>query len=111
MVIDRRRNRRVNLNADVFMDINVRGQMQLMDISLSGALIACDVLFPVGTPGRIRMSLGSAPFNAELKLRREQSPNKTTQHELGAMFASMDEASRVSLLQFLRRGEHKHGGG
>src|SRR5260370_40159394 len=109
--MDRRRNRGVNVNSDAFMDINVRGQMQLMDISLSGALIACDVLLPVGPPGRVRMSRGAAPFNAELKLRREQSPRKKTQHELGATFASMDETSRVSLLQFLRRGEPRHGGG
>lgn len=104
-MLERRRSRRVDVKNSESMYVAVRAPMQFMDISLSGALVACDVLFPAGTRGRIRLGLPSAPFNAAVELRREHSLNRKTMQSLcGANFTSMDDVSRGTLEQFLRRG-------
>jgi len=88
--------------------IEVRHRVQLLDISMSGALMACAVKLPLGTRGRFHAGLGSAPFSADVVIRRHHARQAAahTQAGLGlaAIFSSMDQRSREHLEQFLRRG-------
>lgn len=105
MTIERRRHVRVNVPAGEGVQFEVRHRVRLLDISLSGALLACDASLPLGSVGKVRAALSAAPFTAELQVRREHPVTGTRQMSpaLGTMFLSMDEASRRGLEQFLRR--------
>lgn len=90
---------------DEVMRVELRHRVQLLDISLTGALIACEVKLPVGTRGQFSAGLAAVPFTAEVVLgRHHPRPAPQGQTGLGASFASMDERSREHLEQFLRRG-------
>ena len=85
--------------------IDLRHRVQLLDISMSGALIACAVKLPLGTRGHFHAGLGTAPFSADVVVRRHHV--RSGQHAavgLAAIFSSMDQRSREHLEQFLRRG-------
>jgi c-di-GMP-binding flagellar brake protein YcgR len=86
--------------------LELRQRVQLLDISQSGALLACEGGLPVGSRGQFRAGLAAMPFSAEVSVRRQQvrSPAKK-QVSLGTQFASMDERSQQSLDQFLRRAK------
>ncbi|HYT66815.1 MAG TPA: PilZ domain-containing protein [Vicinamibacterales bacterium] len=103
--IERRRHLRVDVPSGDGVQFEVRRRIQLLDISLSGALLACDMGVPVGTVCQIRAGLSASPFTARVQVRREHPPGSTRspQRALGAMFLSMDEVSRRSLEEFLRR--------
>jgi hypothetical protein len=104
MKLERRGNARVDLLMNDMVRLEVRSRVRLLDISLSGALIACDTPFPVGAQGHLRIGLAALPFSAEMEVRREQSgPRRPLAAGLGAVFASMDDGSRRSLEEFLRR--------
>ena len=104
MRIDRRRHRRVSLQAEELVRMELRHRVRLLDISLSGALIACTEPVPVGARSRLRVGLGGDAFTTDLHIARQQpAPRKNVASGLGAMFASMDESSRRLLEQFLRR--------
>jgi c-di-GMP-binding flagellar brake protein YcgR len=104
MTPERRRSVRVDVVTNGFVRVELRRRVRLLDISLSGALMACDLRVPVGSRGHLRMGLASAPFSADLTVCREHAPTRKLAHAgLGALFASMDENSRRSLEQFLRR--------
>jgi c-di-GMP-binding flagellar brake protein YcgR len=104
MSIERRRTPRVRVSTEEVVHIELRRRVRLLDISLTGALIACDTPFPLGARGHLRAGLASMPFTADLRVSREHSVlRRTAETGLGAMFASMDDTSRRSLEQFLRR--------
>jgi hypothetical protein len=85
--------------------IELRHRVQLLDISMSGALMACSVKLPLGTRGHFHAGLGPMPFNAEVVVRRARMvPAQQSQVGLAAIFSSMDQRSRDHLEQFLRRG-------
>lgn len=87
------------------MHVGVKHRVQLLDISLTGALIACETKLPVGTRGHFSAGLATVPFKAELVLGRvHPRPAPKGQTSLGAAFAAMDDRSRQHLEQFLRRG-------
>jgi hypothetical protein len=91
--------------SDEGIRIEVRHRVQLLDISMSGALMACAVKLPLGTRGRVHAGLGVTPFSAEVVIRRHHArPGAHTQVGLAAIFSSMDQRSRENLEQFLRRG-------
>ena len=85
--------------------VELRHRVQLVDISLTGALIACDTKLAVGTHGHFSAALASLPFGADVVLgRHHPTPARQRQTGLGSSFSSMDERSRKHLEQFLRRG-------
>lgn len=88
--------------------LELRHRVQMLDISQSGALIACETLLPVGTRGHIRAGLAAQPFSAEVAVRRHH-PRASQQRgfvSLGAVFGSMDDRSRQSLELFLPKSKH-----
>jgi hypothetical protein len=108
MTVERRRYPRVDAPAGLMVRVGLRHTVQLLDISLSGALLACDTPLPAGVRGRLRAGLASDPFTADLLVRREHPRTPAALHTgLGALFVSMDDASRRSLERFLRRASEE----
>ena len=105
-MIERRRTQRVELLPDETVRVEIRHRVQLIDISLSGALLAGEAGLPVGTRGHFRAGLAATPFSAEVTVRRHQPRPAPRRVGLGTTFSSMDEQSRQSLSHFLRRGSH-----
>lgn len=83
----------------------LRLRVRLLDISLDGALLAGDTLVPKGSTTRVRMALGYRGFDADGEVRRIAEPqmNGTASAAVGVSFMSMDEHSRRSLEEFVRR--------
>jgi hypothetical protein len=105
--IERRKTPRVEIKGRDMIRLELRHRVQVLDISQSGALIACETVLPVGTRGHIRAGLSAQPFAAEVAVRRHhlrQSPRGYT--SLGAMFGGMDDRSRRSLELFLPQNRH-----
>jgi len=101
---ERRKSHRIEMQPDEGIRIEVRHRVQLLDISMSGALMACAVKLPLGTRGRFHAGLGAAPFSADVVIRRHHARSAHSQVGLAAIFSSMDQRSREHLEQFLRRG-------
>jgi hypothetical protein len=106
-IIERRKSPRVEMRSHQLVKLELRHRVRLLDISQSGALVACETLLPVGTRGHLRAGLAAQPFSAEMAVRRHHVPTATRPAiSLGAMFGSMDDRSRRSLELFLPRGRH-----
>ena len=91
--------------SDEVIRVGMRHRVQLLDLSLTGALIACETKLPVGTRGQFNTGLASVPFTAAVVLSRHHPrPAPKGQSGMGAAFEAMDERSRLHLEQFLRRG-------
>ena len=105
-MIERRRTPRTELRVDEVCRLELRHRVQLLDISQSGALVGCDTGVPVGTKGQFRAGLAALPFSAEVAVKRHQARSAgKKQVGIGTQFAAMDERSRSSLDQFLRRAK------
>ena len=90
---------------DEVIRVGLRHRVQLLDISLTGALIACETRLPVGTRGQFSAGIAAVPFTAEVVLSRlHPRPAPGGQTGMGAAFAAMDDRSRAHLETFLRRG-------
>lgn len=104
--VERRRTPRVELRSDEVVRLELRHRVRLLDISQSGALIACEAGLPVGTRGHFRAGLATLPFSAEVAVKRHQLRSTVRgQVGLGTLFASIDERSQRHLAQFLQRGK------
>lgn len=92
------------LESSVECRLELRTRVRLIDISLSGALLAAELALPVGAPAQLRSSLGPAVFSSDVQVRRNValSPGIPLKG-LGAEFTTMDERSRRSLEDFLRK--------
>jgi hypothetical protein len=101
---ERRRENRARLSTDVICRFQMRARIWVLDISHSGALLASDTPFPLGTVGHLQAPMGSAVFSPQVQIRRVVESNvEGHRFELGAVFVSMDDASQRSLDAFLRR--------
>jgi c-di-GMP-binding flagellar brake protein YcgR len=99
---DRRRLPRVAADPGMECRLEVKTRVRLLDISLSGALLASEAALPVGTYAHIRAGVGNAPFAPEVQVRRTVDRQRE-QSGLGAVFIGMDDRSRQSLETFLRK--------
>jgi hypothetical protein len=76
----------------------------MLDLSLGGALLAAELALPVGASAELRSGLGASAFRSEVQVRRSVGlPAGVTLNGLGTMFTTMDERSRRSLEDFLRK--------
>ena len=102
--IERRQSPRVALDSGVECRLELRTRVRLLDISLSGALLAAELAVPVGSPAQLRSSLGATAFSSDLAVKRNVplSPGIPLKG-LGAAFTAMDDRSRKSLEDFLRK--------
>jgi hypothetical protein len=76
----------------------------MLDISLGGTLLAAELALPVGASAELRTGLGASSFKTEVQVRRSVGlPAGVPLNGFGAMFTTMDERSRRSLEDFLRK--------
>lgn len=101
---ERRQTPRVALGGGIECRLDLRTRVRLLDISLSGALLAAELAVPVGAPAQLRSSLGATTFRSDVQIRRSVGlPPEVPLKGLGAVFTTMDERSRRSLGDFLRK--------
>jgi hypothetical protein len=100
---ERRRGPRVETSAGPELRLDKRVRVRLVDISAGGALLACDERVPPGTVGRLRVALGSEPFEASVEIMREEPRAESVL--LGAAIISAGRGSQDALDQFLRRSQ------
>jgi hypothetical protein len=101
---DRRRLPRVAVEEGLECQLEVRTKIRLVDISMSGALLASEAQLPIGTRAHLRAGVGPAPFAPEVQVKRQVDRGaRETQTGLGAVFLGMDDRSRKSLEEFLRK--------
>jgi PilZ domain-containing protein len=100
---ERRRLPRVAVDEGLECQLEVRTKIRLVDISMSGALLASDAQLPVGTRAHLRAGVGPAPFAPEVQVKRQVERGRDVQTGLGAVFLGMDDRSRKSLEEFLRK--------
>jgi c-di-GMP-binding flagellar brake protein YcgR len=105
--IERRRMPRAGVSTEENIRLELRHRVRLLDISLSGTLIACEASLPVGTRAHFRTGLSGLSFSAEIVVKRHQVKSVSRPHAaVGAQFASIDERNRKHLEQFLERGRN-----
>jgi hypothetical protein len=101
---ERRLTPRAAIAEGVQCRLDLRTRVRLLDISLSGALLAAELAMPVGGSAQLRSGLGASGFRTDVQVRRSVDlATGVTLHGLGAIFTSMDERSRRSLEDFLRK--------
>ena len=97
---ERRLAPRINLGDGIDCRLDLRARVRLVDISFGGALLAAEFPVPVGAAAQLHSGLGGNVLRAHVQVRRTVGvPLKG----LGAMFTDMDERSRRSLEEFLRK--------
>ena len=101
---ERRQAPRVALGGDFECHLDLRTRVRLLDISLSGALLAAELALPAGASAQLRSGLGVSAFRTDVQIRRSIGlPAGVPNNGIGAMFTTMDERSRRSLEDFLRK--------
>jgi hypothetical protein len=100
---ERRRLPRVDVAPGLECQLEVRTRIRLVDISLTGALLASGTQLPVGTRAHLRAGVGAAPFAPEVQVQRLSDRGRETGPALGTVFVGMDEKSRRNLEEFLRK--------
>jgi len=101
---ERRQSPRVALGGDFECRLDLRTRVRLLDISLSGALLAAELAVPAGAAAQLRSGLGASAFRTDVQVRRSIGlPAVVPMNGIGAMFTTMDERSRRGLEEFLRK--------
>ena len=100
---ERRRTPRVATDGKYEFRLGRRIRIRVVDISGTGALLAADERLPVGTRGRIQMSLGGTQFEGQVEVRREQTAPAAQTHLVGLTLSPSQSRHQEALEQFLRR--------
>jgi c-di-GMP-binding flagellar brake protein YcgR len=101
---ERRRFPRHELMSPVALRVPTVHDVQLVDISRTGILFACQQPFQVGQRAHIRTLLARQPFTAAIRIVRaahHPAPHMTGACCFGAVYAELDETSRRNLQSFL----------
>lgn len=100
---ERRQAERVALGEGIECRLELRARVRLIDISLSGAMLSGELELPSGTRAQLRSGLAARPFASDVQVRRTTTPSTRSPKGLGAVFTAMDDRSRRSLEEFLRK--------
>ena len=101
---ERRQGPRAQLPPTAECRLQVRTRVRLLDISLTGVLIASDVELPVGTRAQLRSTVAAASFTPAVQVKRLADPaDRGAAKGLGATFTGMDDRSKRSLEEFLKK--------
>src|SRR5690606_10000509 len=101
--VERRRSPRVKLPGALAFRAGRRVRVRVLDISGTGALLASDDPLPVGLAGRLPLSLGGAPFEAQVRVVRDQPAGHLRQHAFGVTVVPTEPRYQEVLDGFLRR--------
>jgi PilZ domain-containing protein len=101
---ERRQTPRVGVGGGIECRLDLRTRVRVMDISLGGVLLGAEVALLPGASAQLRSGLGAGTLRADLQVRRTAALQPGVPLKgLGAMFTGMDEQSRRSLEDFLRK--------
>ncbi len=100
--LGRRRQPRWDLRDQVNCRLEVRTRVRLVDISATGALLAADGPMPVGAAGHLRAGIGQV-FSAGVEVKRHATTGPRPALAMGTIFTNMDDRSRRSLEDFLKK--------
>ena len=100
---DRRRSPRIVLDRPYALRTSRRIRVQMLDVSASGALLVSDEALPIGTTGRLRLLLGSTPFEAPVQVRREGESPVRRGRLAGVALGALQPGPQDALDTFLRR--------
>ena len=100
--LERRRSPRSDVALGPELRQAVRTPVRLVDISASGALLAVDEGLPVGTTGRMRVTLGPGSFEAHVEVRRHET-RPDAPLLLGTRIVSANPRDQDALDRFLQR--------
>ena len=101
MGVERRRVPRIGPPGTQECRLEIRARVRLLDISVSGALLASEVRLPAGTRAHLRTGLAAGPLTPVVEIQRGTDQNSVL--ALAATFVEMDEHSRRSLEAFLKK--------
>ena len=101
---ERRRAPRAMLRPSTECRLEMRTRVRLVDISLTGALLASDAPLPIGARAHLRSAVEASSFTPAVQINRvADATGQAAGRTLGAVFTAMDERSRRSLEEFLRK--------
>jgi PilZ domain len=109
---DRRRHLRYPPPRDLELSIPIVTQGEVIDLSLTGALISTPVRLAAGDRARLSLLVGREPFGAWVRVVRSEEGTRngrTVRYHLGLVFTSMDEQNRQVLQRFVRRDSPPNG--
>lgn len=99
---ERRQQPRWALPAQVDCRVELHARVRLVDISATGALFAADLPLQVGTVAHLRAGVGPG-FTPDVQIKRVTTTGQRPTLAMGAIFTGMDERSRRSLEEFLKK--------
>ena len=100
---DRRKSPRVSVPGRCVVRTEQRIPVRLLDISAAGALLQTDERLPLGGVGRLRLSLGGAPFEATVEVKREEPAPDLRGRVAGTFIVAVPPREQDVLEEFLRR--------
>lgn len=100
---ERRKSPRVAVAGRCVVRTEQRIAVRLLDISAGGALLQTDERLPVGGVGRLRLSLGGAPFEATVEVKREEPAPDLRGRVAGTFIVAVQPREQDVLEEFLRR--------
>jgi len=100
---ERRRTPRVAVEGKHEFRLGRRLRVRVVDISASGALLVADERLPVGSVGRLQISLGGNQFEGQVQIKREQPAGAEKGHLIGTVMTPSQPRHQEALDQFLRR--------
>jgi c-di-GMP-binding flagellar brake protein YcgR len=100
---ERRKTPRVAVQGQYEFRLGRRLRVRVVDISESGALLAADERLPVGTRGRLQVTLSGAQFEGQVHVKREQGLAGGDSHLIGLTVTPSQPRHQEALQQFLRK--------
>src|SRR3954469_17025068 len=101
---ERRLSPRVVVDAGIECRVDFGTRVRLLDYCLSGALLAAELAVPAGVAAQLRTALGASAFRTDVQVKRSPAlPAGVPMNGVAAIFTAMDDRSRRSLEDFLRK--------
>ena len=100
---ERRRSLRIPLSGRGEIHVPLKLPVRVLDISLTGALVASDAPLPVGARGRLLASAPGGPLATGFYVSRRRVEAASPGGTFGAAFENLDDRNQRCLEQFLKR--------
>jgi hypothetical protein len=100
---ERRRSVRIPIPGAGEMHVPLKLPVRVLDISLTGALVACDLPLPVGARGRLVAAAPGGRLAADFYVSRRRVEPVASGGTFGAAFVNLDDQTQKCLEQFLKR--------
>lgn len=101
---ERRQGPRAPLPPTAECRLQIRTRVRLLDISLTGVLLASEFELPVGVRAQLRSTVSTASFTPAVQVKRVADPSaRAATSALGAMFTGMDDRSKRGVEEFLKK--------